>query len=122
MNGGDTKVALGILQKITSNNSLLPANKSGRQKIGQVRGRLAMIMTMILIMTIIRVMVMTMMSPMTTTMVVMMTMLMMTPKAMKKTIITRKRDYPKNFKVNFVGVSVIVNSEFEKNNSLDIHR
>lgn len=41
MNGGDTKVALGILQKITSNNSLLPANKSGRQKIGQVRGKIS---------------------------------------------------------------------------------
>lgn len=40
MNGGDTKVALGILQKITSDNSLLPANKSGRQKIGQVRGKI----------------------------------------------------------------------------------
>ncbi|XP_022793709.1 adhesion G protein-coupled receptor L1-like isoform X1 [Stylophora pistillata] len=35
MNGGDTKVALEILQKITSNNSLLPKDKSGRKKMGQ---------------------------------------------------------------------------------------
>jgi len=36
LNGGDTKVALEILQKITSDDSLLPKNKSERQKLGQV--------------------------------------------------------------------------------------
>jgi len=36
LNGGDTKVALEILQKVTFNDSLLPKNKSERQKLGQV--------------------------------------------------------------------------------------
>jgi len=36
LNGGDTKVALEILHKITFNDSLLPKNKSERQKLGQV--------------------------------------------------------------------------------------
>ena len=36
LNGGDTKVALEILYRITFNDSLLPTNKSERQKLGQV--------------------------------------------------------------------------------------
>ena len=36
LNGGDTKVALEILYKITFNDSLLPKNKSERQTLGQV--------------------------------------------------------------------------------------
>ena len=36
LNGGDTKVALEILHTITFNDSLLPKNKSERQKLGQV--------------------------------------------------------------------------------------
>lgn len=36
LNGGDTKVALDILHKITFNESLLPKNKSERLKLGQV--------------------------------------------------------------------------------------
>ena len=39
MNGGDTKVALEILQKITYNDSLLPKDKGERQKLGQVSFR-----------------------------------------------------------------------------------
>jgi len=36
LNGGDTKVALKILDKIALNDSLLPKNISERQKLGQV--------------------------------------------------------------------------------------
>ena len=36
MNGGDTKVVLEILNKITNNESLLPKDQGERQKLGQV--------------------------------------------------------------------------------------